>query len=102
MDKKNENKVSDRNYYMFALKIIGDFGVSIAAPVVIFVLIGQWLDGRYDKAPIFTIIAFILAAAVSAKLIHKRANRYGKEYQNLVDREEKEIEKKKKEKLNDK
>lgn len=95
MEKKGENKVSDRSYYLFALKIIGDFGVSIAAPVVIFVLLGQWLDARYEKGPLFTITAFVLAAAVSAKIIHKRAKQYGREYQNLVDREKKQIEKKK-------
>jgi F0F1-type ATP synthase assembly protein I len=96
MDKKEDNKVSDRSYYLFALKIIGDFGAAIAAPVVIFVLIGQWLDGKYDKGPLFTIIAFILAAAISAKIIHKRAKQYGKEYQALVDKEKEQLDRKKK------
>ena len=42
-------KTNDRAYYTFALKIIGDFGVSIAAPVVLFVLVGQYLDGSMVK-----------------------------------------------------
>jgi F0F1-type ATP synthase assembly protein I len=73
----------DRKYYLFALRIIGDFGATIAVPVVIFVLIGQWLDGKYDKSPWFTISAFILAALLSGKMIYKRAKRYGSEYQDL-------------------
>lgn len=74
---------SDRAYYMFALKIIGDFGVSIAVPVVLFVLIGQYLDGKYGKGPLFTIIGFVIAAAVSARIIYRKAKRYGAEYQKL-------------------
>lgn len=73
----------DRKYYLFAVRIIGDFGASIAVPVVVFVLIGQWLDGKYDKSPWFTIFGFALAAILSGKMIYKKAKRYGKEYQDL-------------------
>ncbi len=73
----------DRKYYLFAVRIIGDFGASIAVPVVVFVLIGQWLDAKYDKSPWFTVIAFALAAVLSGKMIYKKAKRYGKEYQDI-------------------
>lgn len=73
----------DRKYYLFAIRIIGDFGASIAVPVVVFVLIGQWLDGKYNKSPWFTVIAFVLAAVLSGKMIYKKAEKYGKEYQDL-------------------
>ncbi|MEK7064880.1 MAG: AtpZ/AtpI family protein [Patescibacteria group bacterium] len=73
----------DRKYYLFAVRIIGDFGASIAVPVVVFVLIGQWLDGKYDKSPWFTVLAFATAAVLSGKMIYKKAKRYGDEYQNL-------------------
>ena len=73
----------DRKYYLFALRIIGDFGASIAIPVVVFVLIGQWLDGKYEKSPWFTVIAFALAVVLSGKMIYKKAKRYGKEYQDI-------------------
>lgn len=65
------------------LRIVGDFGASIAVPVIVFVLIGQWLDGRYEKTPLFTVIAFILAALVSAKMIYRKSKQYGEEYNNL-------------------
>lgn len=82
-------KTTDREYYLFAFRIIGDFGATIAVPVVIFVLIGQYLDGLYGTRPWMTVLGFILAALVTAKLIHKKAYRYGKEYQAMEDKEKK-------------
>ena len=73
----------DRKYYLLGLRIAGDFGVSIAVPVVVFVLIGQWLDGKYDKSPWFTIAAFVLAALLSGRMIYKKAKRYGKQFQEI-------------------
>ena len=74
---------SDRVYYLFALKIAGNFGLAIAAPVIIFVLMGQYLDQRYGKSPWFTVLAFILAAVLSAKLVYQKAKKYGEEYKKL-------------------
>ena len=78
-------KTTQREYYLFAIRIIGDFGASIAAPVVVLVLIGQYLGDIYGYKTIFTLLAFLIAALASAKIIHKKAKNYGKEYQNLVD-----------------
>jgi len=73
----------DRNYILLGLRIAGDFGVTLALPVVLFVIIGQWLDGKLDKSPIFTILAFLLAAVVSAIMIYKKAQKYSDQYNNL-------------------
>jgi F0F1-type ATP synthase assembly protein I len=75
--------MSDRKYYMFGLKIAGDFGISIAAPVVLFALLGQYLDGKYGTRPWLLIVGFVVAAAISAKLIYKKAKKYGDEYQKM-------------------
>lgn len=74
---------NDRAYYMFALKIVGDFGASIAIPVVVFVLIGQHFDAKWNKGPLFTTLGFVLAALVSGRIIYQKAKRYGQEYQKL-------------------
>lgn len=79
----------DRKYLMMGLKITGDFGLSIAAPVVIFVIIGQWLDGKYESGPWYTIIAFLLAALLSGKMIYNKAKRYGQEYDSIENEEKK-------------
>ncbi len=81
INKNSDN--NDRKYYLFALKIIGDFGIAIAAPVVIMVLIGQYLDERYHRQILFTILGFILAALLSTLIIYRKAKKYGEQYQKL-------------------
>mgnify|MGYP001568700166 FL=1 len=83
MEDNQPKKTSGRQYQLFAFKMLGDFGASIAAPVVLFVLIGQYLDGKYDKSPLFTILGFVLAALSSAKIIYKKAKKYGDEYKRM-------------------
>lgn len=78
----------ERKYILMGLRIIGDFGATIALPVVVFVIIGQWLEGRYGYAPWFTVAAFILAALLSGRMIYKKAKEYGKEYQALDTKKE--------------
>ena len=75
----------DRKYMLMGLRITGDFGATIAVPIIVFVIIGQWLDGKYDKSPWFTVLGFILATILSGRLIYKKAKAYGKEYQNIED-----------------
>ena len=70
---------------MFGLRIAGDFGASIAIPIIVFVLIGQWLESKYGHAPWITISAFVLAAILSGVMIYRRAKDYGVEYQKLND-----------------
>ena len=77
------NKTSSREYRLFAFKMFGDFGISIAAPVVLFVLIGQYLDEKFARSPYLTIVGFVLAAALSARIIYKKAKKYGEEYKRM-------------------
>ncbi len=74
---------NDRAYYLFGLRIIGDFGVTIAVPVVTFALLGKWLDAKWGTKPTFLIAGFILAALLSGASIYRKAKAYGKEYQRL-------------------
>lgn len=73
----------DRRYLLFALRILGDFGASIAVPLVILVLAGQYLDDRFGGGLRYTIAAFALAAAVSGASIYRKARAYGKEFAAL-------------------
>lgn len=82
MDAKNP-KTSDREYYLFALRIIGDFGVNIAVPAVLAALLGNWLDEKYDRYPLFIILCLIVAFLFTAKIIQKKAKKYGDEYQKM-------------------
>lgn len=74
----------DRRYYLFALRIVGDFGASIAIPVVVLVLIGQYIDHRFNWYPYTTIVSFIFAALISGKIIYQKAKKYGDQYQEMI------------------
>lgn len=76
-------KFSDRDYYFFALRIIGDFGVSIAAPVVLLAMVGQRLDEKWGTGPYVLIAGFVLAAVCSGVIVYRKAKRYGEEYKKL-------------------
>lgn len=75
--------MSDRRYWLFGLRITGDFGATIAIPVVVFAYLGKRLDTRYDTAPGLLITGFVVAALISGVMIYRKAKRYGKEYQEM-------------------
>ena len=77
-----ENK-KDRQYTLLGLKIVGDFGATLAIPIVVFALIGQKLDEKYGTGWKFTLLAFVPAALLSGKMIYKKAKAYGKKYESL-------------------
>jgi len=74
---------NDRKYYLFALRIVGDFGATIAIPAVLGALLGKWLDEKYHHYPLFTAICLLVAFAITIQIIRKKAKRYGDEYQKL-------------------
>lgn len=80
--------VTSRDYMLFGLRLVGEFGAIIAVPIVLFVLGGQWLDRRLDTGLTFTSLAFLVAAGISAKTIVVKAKKYGAEYQDMINREE--------------
>ncbi|OGH93620.1 MAG: hypothetical protein A2538_04165 [Candidatus Magasanikbacteria bacterium RIFOXYD2_FULL_41_14] len=76
-------KTSDRTYYLFALRIVGDFGASIAVPAVLAALIGNWLDEKFTTYPLFVVLCLAVAALLTAKSITKKSKKYGEEYNKL-------------------
>lgn len=74
---------TDALYIRLGLRIIGDFGATLAVPVVFFVLVGQWLDEKYQHSYFFTAIAFVLAALSSGRMIYKKAKQYDKLYHDI-------------------
>ncbi len=71
------------NYTRFALRIVADFGATIAVPVVLFAWIGKRLDTKYDTAPWLLITGFVLAAVISVLSIRKKAKKLGKEFEKM-------------------
>ena len=82
--KNMQNKGISRQTTLLGLRIIGDFGVAIAVPVILFVILGQWLDARYTGGKnYFTILGFIFAAVVTARLVYRRAKYYEKAFKEI-------------------
>ena len=74
-----------RKYMLMGFRIVGDFGATIAIPVVVFVLIAQKLESKYGGSPWLTVIAFVLAGLLTGYIINKKAKEYGQEYKKLND-----------------
>jgi len=83
MDKQPQKQSSDREYYMFALRIVGDFGITIAVPAVLGAFLGQWLENKYSHAPLFTILSLVVAFLITIRIIQKKAKKYGDQYNKM-------------------
>ncbi len=71
---------TDRQYLLLGLRIVGEFGAAIAAPVVVLAVIGKRLDERFGTRPWLLIAGFAVAAAISAVIVVRRAKEFGKMY----------------------
>ncbi len=82
MDKPSE-KTKSREYYLFAFRIFGDFGATIAVPVVLFAWIGKYLDTKFATTPWLLMTGFVFAAIITYRMIRRKATEYGEEYKKL-------------------
>ena len=80
---KEEKSTSDREYWMFALRIVTEFGGIIALPAVLFALLGRYLDERFRTMPWLLILCLAIALTFSAITVWRRAKELGKEYEKL-------------------
>lgn len=81
-------KTTDRDYYLFAMRIFADFGATIAVPAVLGALLGRWCDARYDTHPLFLILFLLTAFLLTIQMVRGKAGRYGAEYQALINKEQ--------------
>ncbi len=83
MDQKQDHD-TDRKLYIFALRILGEFSLSIAIPVVLLSMLGEYLDEVRGTRPWFLIGSFAVSALISAKIVYSKAKKYGNEYKKLI------------------
>ena len=76
----------DREYVMLGLRIVGEFGAIIAVPIVLFALGGKWLDAKYGTEPMFLIAGFVVAVALSAHMVYRKARQFNDEYLAIEDK----------------
>lgn len=77
-------KSSDRDYYMFAARVFGDFTGMIAVPALLGAILGRYLDDKFDKEPLFLAICLVIAFAGSATVVYRKVKTYAQEYQKLT------------------
>lgn len=78
-----KKSTSDAAYYRFAMRIIGDFSVSIAVPAVVAAFVGIWLDRKLGTTPWLMIIGLIAALSSTYLVIKKKANDYAKQFEKI-------------------
>jgi hypothetical protein len=74
---------NDGAYYLFGLRLIGDFGATIAIPVVVLSWVGRRLDERWGTKPWLVLCSFTLAALLSGYVIYRKARTYEKAFKEL-------------------
>jgi len=83
MENKPQKANNDRSYYVLGVKIMVGMGFTLAIPAVAAAFLGQYLDDKYDKYPLFLILCLVNAFLLSAKMIMDKAKKYGKEFEDL-------------------
>lgn len=63
MDNKSENQKK----FAAAIVVGSEMGIMIAVSLVGFLLVGLWLDKKYDTIPLFTIV-FVIASMFSVAM----------------------------------
>jgi F0F1-type ATP synthase assembly protein I len=75
---------TDRAYYLFASKVVGEMCGIIAVPVVILAFLGNWIDDRYGFSPFATIGGMIIAGILSSISIYRKTLEFSEEYKKIT------------------
>jgi len=62
----------DKNKTFSALSLAWELGYSIALPLVIFALLGRWLDKKFATSPWLFLLGIILAVTISSYLVYRK------------------------------
>ncbi|MFH1253286.1 MAG: AtpZ/AtpI family protein [Candidatus Uhrbacteria bacterium] len=80
---RSSAKGGDAAYYRFAMRVMGDFGVVIAVPVVLATFGGIWLDRYLGTTPWLMILGLVGAFSSTYLVIKKKAQIYAKQFEEL-------------------
>jgi len=76
-----EKPQTKRHPYASAMALVGEIGLEIAIPAVIFSQLGKYADVSNGTYPRWTVVGLILAFIVSGYLIWKRAKAFREMYE---------------------
>lgn len=77
---------SDNAFYLLGLRVLADFGATIAIPAAAGAWLGAKVDAAWGTKPYATLAFLALAFVLTAALIRRKAAAYGKAYQELINR----------------
>jgi len=69
--------------FRLAMRIVMDFGVSIAVPAVVAALMGVRLDSHFGTKPWLLVIMLVIAFVLTAWWVYKKAKKYAKLYEKI-------------------
>lgn len=75
-----------RASYLLGLRIMVDFGATIAIPAVLAAIVGVKLDAAWGTRPYLLIALLLVAFGLTALVIRRKVIFYGKAYQKLVEK----------------
>jgi F0F1-type ATP synthase assembly protein I len=75
-----------RASYVLGLRIMVDFGATIAIPAVLAAVVGVKLDAAWGTRPYVLIASLLVAFGLTALVIRRKVVAYGREYQRLVEK----------------
>lgn len=67
-----ELKAEPQSSTWFALALVWQLGYTIAIPVVVFALLGRFLDKKLDTSPLLLLIGIFASIAVSSVAIYRK------------------------------
>lgn len=82
MGKTDDTRAS----YMLGLRIMADFGATIAIPAVLAAFAGMRIDARWHTRPYALASLLLIAFGLTAIVIRRKALAYGREYRKLTEK----------------
>lgn len=67
-----DEKVKQQSSTWFALALVWQLGYTIAIPVVVFALLGRFLDKRLDTSPLLLLIGIFASITVSSIGVYRK------------------------------
>lgn len=82
MGKTDDTRAS----YLLGLRIMADFGATIAIPAVLGAVVGVRLDAAWGTRPYVLIACLLVAFGLTALVMRRKVIAYGQEYRKLVEK----------------
>lgn len=74
IEQKNHKINSDKSFPIKTLTF--EIGFTITVPIVIFALLGRFLDKYFDSSPVILLVGIVISIFISSFLIYNKVSKY--------------------------